>query len=133
MLIQIPVFFGFLSMLRTAIELRGAHFLWACDLAQPDTLAYIGSFRLNLFPLLMGGAMLWQAQLTPMSPGMDPSQQKMMRYLPLVFLFGFYNSAAGLTIYWLVNTLLSILQTKMTKTLDATVAPAPVVPARKKK
>ena len=40
-LLQMPVFFGFYWMMRNAIELRGAHFLWAYDLSQPDTVAYL--------------------------------------------------------------------------------------------
>ena len=41
MLIQMPVFIGFYTMLRSAIELRGAHFLWVADLSKPDTLFMI--------------------------------------------------------------------------------------------
>ncbi|HEX7618634.1 MAG TPA: membrane protein insertase YidC, partial [Verrucomicrobiae bacterium] len=88
MLIQMPVFIGFYTMLRSAIELRGAHFLWAADLSKPDTLFMIPgvNFPFNLLPLLMGGAMLWQSHLMPPSPGMDPTQQKLMRYLPAIFI-----------------------------------------------
>jgi YidC/Oxa1 family membrane protein insertase len=80
-------------------------------------------------PLLMAGAQFWQANLTPMSPGMDPAQQKMMRYMPLLMVFLFYNYSSGLALYWTVSTLLTVLQTKLTKT--QTPAPAAVpVPAR---
>jgi YidC/Oxa1 family membrane protein insertase len=139
MLIQMPVFMGFFTMIRSAIELRGAHFLWASDLSKPDTLFMIPgiNFPFNLLPLLMGGAMLWQAHLTPPSPGMDPGQQKIMRYMPLMFLVFLYNYSAGLALYWTVNNLLTILQTKVTKNLkDPVVAPAtnPVLtPLSKKK
>jgi len=88
MLLQIPVFFGFFSMIQSAIELRGEHWLWVSDLSQPDTifvipgLDFIPFFGIsgvglpfNLLPLIMGATMLWQARLTPASPGMDPSQQ----------------------------------------------------------
>jgi YidC/Oxa1 family membrane protein insertase len=133
MLIQMPVFVGFITMLRSAIELRGAHFLWAADLSKPDTLFIIPGLSLpiigtpeglpfNLLPLLMVSAMVWQAHLTPPSPGMDASQQKIMRFLPLIFLLFFYSSAAGLSLYWMVSTLLGILQTKMTKNLKDPVA-----------
>ena len=132
MLIQMPVFIGFFTMIRSAIELRGAHFLWVTDLSKPDTLFMIhaGGMDLpfNLLPLLMGGAMLWQAHLTPPSPGMDPSQQKIMRYMPLMFLVFLYSYPAGLALYWTANNLLTILQTKLTKNLKdpvaLTVAPA---------
>jgi YidC/Oxa1 family membrane protein insertase len=103
-------------MLQSAIELRGAHFLWACDLSQPDTIAYLAGFPINPIPLVMGATMLWQARLTPPSPGMDPGQQQMMRYMPLMMMVFFYNSQAGLTLYWTVQNLLSIAQMKLTRT-----------------
>ena len=76
MLIQIPFFFGFYRMLQSAIELRGASFLWACDLSQPDTVWIIPglNFPLNPLPLIMGATQLWQMRLTPPSPGVDPVQ-----------------------------------------------------------
>ena len=79
---------------------------------------------LNLLPLIMGGTMLWQAHLTPPSPGMDPTQAKLMRYLPLIFILALYNLSSGLTLYWTVNNLLSIAQTKLTKTMPEAVSPA---------
>jgi YidC/Oxa1 family membrane protein insertase len=145
MLLQIPVFFGFLTMIRSAIELRGAPFLWVGDLSKPDTLflipglgfiPFIGiegqGLPFNLLPLFMGATMLWQARLTPPSPGMDPSQQAIMKYLPLMFLVGLYNFSAGMTLYWTVNNLLTIAQTKLTRTTTpppASTTPAPAKPA----
>ena len=125
MLLQIPVFFGFFKMIQSAIELRGAQFLWACDLSKPDTVFVIPglNFPFNPLPLLMGITMLWQARLTPPSPGMDPVQQKIMKYMPLMFLFILYNFSAGLTLYWTVQNLLTILQMKVTKTKDDKGAP----------
>jgi YidC/Oxa1 family membrane protein insertase len=139
MLLQMPVFIGFFYMIRSAIELRGASFLWVQDLSKPDTLFLIPgvNFPFNLLPLLMGATMLWQSHLTPPSPGMDPVQQKMMRYLPLIFLVFLYNYSSGLALYWTVNNLLSILQTKLTRTAGPGGAPAaspsPLTPAAKKK
>ena len=136
MLVQMPVFFGFFTMIRSAIELRGAHFLWAADLSKPDTLFMIPGLSFipfistpeglpfNLLPLLMGGAMLWQSHLTPPSPGMDPGQQKMMRYMPLMFLAFLYNYSAGMALYMIVSTLASVLQTKLTKNMKDPAAPA---------
>lgn len=120
MLIQIPVFFGFYTMIQSAIELRGASFLWNHDLSKPDTLFMIPglNFPFNLLPLLMGVTMLWQARMTPPSPGMDPMQQKIMKYMPLMFLVFLYNFSAGLTLYWTVQNLLTILQMKLTKNED---------------
>ncbi len=115
MLLQIPVFFGFYTMLQSAIELRGAQFLWACDLSQGDTVAHLGGFPINPMPLLMGVTMVWQARITPPSPGMDPMQQKIMKYMPLMFMVFLYNFSAGLTLYWTVQNLLTIAQMKLTK------------------
>jgi YidC/Oxa1 family membrane protein insertase len=149
MLLQIPVFFGFFSMIQSAIELRGARFLWIPDLSQTDTLfiipalGFIPFFGIpgvglpfNLLPLFMGATMLWQSHLTPPSPGMDPTQQKVMRYMPLMFLAFLYNYSAGLTLYWTVQNLLTILQTKLTRTTPGTGAPAAVpvlTPPQKKR
>jgi YidC/Oxa1 family membrane protein insertase len=126
MLLQIPVFFGFYRMIQSAIELRGARFLWVRDLSKPDTLFTIPgtTFPFNLLPLIMGMTMLWQARLTPPSPGMDPMQAKMMRYMPLMFLVFLYNFSAGLALYWTVQNLLTIAQTKLTRMVPETAAPA---------
>ncbi len=146
MLIQMPLFFGFYTMLRSAIELRGAHFLWVTDLTKPDTLFVIPGITFipmfstaqglpfNLLPLLMVSVLVWQAHVQPPSPGMDPSQQKMMRYMPLMFLLFFYNYAAGMALYMTISTLCGILQTRLIKGIG----PAPVVsaltpPPKKKK
>jgi len=138
MLLQIPVFFGFLTMIRTAIELRGVHWLWVADLSKPDTLFWIpnpggmipfigAGIPFNLLPLIMGATMLWQARLTPPSPGMDKSQQAIMKYLPLIFLVTLYNFSAAMTLYWTTNNLLTILQTKLTKNIAG---PTPATPAK---
>jgi YidC/Oxa1 family membrane protein insertase len=133
MLLQIPVFFGFYRMLQSAIELRGAQFLWATDLSSPDTVWYIPglNFPVNPLPLIMGVTMLWQSHLTPPSPGVDPVQQKMMKYMPLMFIVFLYNFSAGLSLYWTVQNLLSILQTKITKmgpTPSTGTPPKPAIP-----
>ena len=150
MVIQMPVFIGFFTMIRSAIELRGAHFLWAADLSKSDTLFMIHGITFipfistpdglpfNLLPLLMGGAMLWQSHLTPASPGMDPAQQKMMRWMPAMFILFLYNYSSGLALYWTVNNLLTILQTKLTKNINPLLPAAPttnpaLTPTKKKK
>ena len=136
-LIQMPVFIGFFYMIRSAIELRGASFLWVNDLSNPDTLFLIPgiNFPFNLLPLIMGATMLWQARLTPPSPGMDPNQARIMRYMPLIFMVFLYNFSAGLTLYWTVQNLLSIVQTKLIRTDAAKSPQAPVLtgPPKKKK
>jgi YidC/Oxa1 family membrane protein insertase len=131
-LLQIPVFYGFYWMLRNAIELRGAHFLWIYDLSQPDTVAHLAGFPINPLPLIMGATQLWQAQLTPPAPGMDPGQQKIMRFMPLMFIALLYRMSAGLTLYWTVQNLLSIVQMKVTKNMGVP-SPSPSSGAVKKR
>jgi|DewCreStandDraft_4_1066084.scaffolds.fasta_scaffold00547_45 YidC/Oxa1 family membrane protein insertase len=128
LLLQMPVFIGFFYMIQSAIELRGARFLWVADLSKPDTLFYVFGFPINPLPLLMGATMLWQSHLTPPSPGMDPVQQKLMRWMPLLFLVFLYHFSAGLTLYWTVQNLLSILQIKLTRAMEPAPAPAPSTP-----
>lgn len=145
MLIQFPVFIGFFFMLRTAIELRGETFLWVNDLSQPDTiftipgLGFIPFFGIagvglpvNLLPLLMCASSLWMSSLTPVSPQMDPVQQKMMKFMPVFFVVFLYDYSSGLTLYWTVQNLLSVLQTKLTKMNEAKVT-TPTVPLAKKR
>jgi YidC/Oxa1 family membrane protein insertase len=137
MMIQLPIFFALFRMIPNAIELRGTPFLWIADLSRPDTIFYLPSigWPFNPLPLVMGVTMLWQARLTPPSPGMDPAQQKIMKYMPLMFMFFLYNQPAGLTLYWTVQNLLTILQTKLTKAKEAgaVVTPAAVTPRNKLK
>jgi hypothetical protein len=93
MLIQIPVFFALFVVLRSAIELRFASFLWIADLSEPEGLfqgmiPIVGS--LNLLPLLMAGTMWLQMKLSP-SAG-DPAQQKIMAVMmPIMMLVFIYN------------------------------------------
>lgn len=122
MLIQMPVFFGFFFMIKSAVELRGADFLWICDLSRSDTVATIPGldFPINPMPILMGVTMILQARLQPPSPGMDPAQQKIMKYMPLMFMVFLYNFSSGLTLYWTVQNILTIIQTKLTRNIEVT-------------
>jgi len=108
MLVQMPVLIAFYKVLGGNIVLRGETFLWIKDLAQPDTVAKLAGFAINPLPLVMVGSMIWQQKLTPQTG--DPQQAKMMMFMPLIMLFMFYNMAAGLTLYWTLQQLLSILQ-----------------------
>jgi YidC/Oxa1 family membrane protein insertase len=134
-LITIPVFCGFWSMLRNAIELRGVSFLWVPDLTLPDTIAFLAGFPINPLPIIMGASQLWQSHLTPPSPGMDPGQQKIMRWMPLLFVGIFYRMSSGLNLYYTVSNLLTIAQTKITKMgPDPAASPARLMaPAPQKK
>jgi YidC/Oxa1 family membrane protein insertase len=114
MVIQIPVFFALYSALGYAIELRHApFFLWIDDLSAPDRLPigvmipYVGN-GIPVLTLLMGASMFIQQKMTPTTG--DPTQAKMMLFLPVIFTFMFINFASGLVLYWLVNNVLSIGQ-----------------------
>jgi len=109
MALQLPFFIALYNVLGYAIELRHAPFIatlpftniaWLSDLSSKDPLL--------ITPLVMGATMFIQQKMTP-SPG-DPTQAKMMMFLPLIFTFMFLNFASGLVIYWLVNNVLSIIQ-----------------------
>lgn len=113
MLLQFPVFIGLYNALSTPIELRHAPFLWIRDLSRPDweSLPFtLGGWHLGVpvLTILMGGSMFLQQWMTP-SAG-DPNQRKMMLMMPLLFTFMFVSFPAGLTVYWLVNNILSIVQ-----------------------
>jgi YidC/Oxa1 family membrane protein insertase len=111
MLLQIPVFFALYVVLRSAVELRFASFLWIRDLSEPEGLL-AGSIPLvgdlNILPLLMTATMIWQQHLTPTSG--DPQQKKIMMLMPVFFLFLFYGMPSALNLYWTVSQLLAIAQ-----------------------
>lgn len=111
MVLQIPVFFAFYNALLYSIELRHAPFicwettLWwigrgICDLSVHDP-SYVT-------PVLMGVTMFVQQKMTPVTG--DPTQAKVMQFMPLIFLMFFLNAPAGLVLYWLMNNVLSIAQ-----------------------
>jgi YidC/Oxa1 family membrane protein insertase len=126
MLIQIPVFFALFTVLRSAIELRFADFLWIKDLSEPENLfqgmiPFVGS--LNLLPLLMSATMYLQMKLSPSSG--DPAQQKIMAVMmPIMMLFFLYSFASGLALYWTTQNVLMIIQQMMMKRKNAA-APVP--------
>ena len=113
MLVQIPIFFGFYSMLGSAIELRNSQFLWIHDLSQPDTIAHLLGFPINLLPILMAGTMVWQMAISPQSG--DASQQRIMYFMPVIFLTFCYNYASGLALYWTTQNIFSIVQLYWTR------------------
>jgi len=116
MVLQIPVFFALYKVLLMCIELRHAPFmLWITDLSSPDRLyigvdiPYVGG--IPVLTLLMGASMFLQQKMTPTTA--DPTQAKIMLFLPVLFTFMFINFASGLVLYWFVNNLLAILQQHM--------------------
>jgi len=110
MMIQIPIFFGLFSMLGQAVELRNAKFLWVHDLSQPDTIAHLPGlgWPVNILPLIMGATNLWLMRMTPKTG--DTTQQRVMMFMPLIFLFFCYNFAAALALYYTTQNLFTILQ-----------------------
>ena len=117
MLAQIPVFIALYKGLLVTIELRHApFFLWINDLSAPEHLWDIAvagyTVPIRLLPLLMGISMFVQQKMTP-SAGMEPAQQKMMLFMPIIFTFMFWSFPTGLVIYWLVNNVLAIGQQVM--------------------
>ncbi|HEY5792082.1 MAG TPA: membrane protein insertase YidC [Chthoniobacterales bacterium] len=113
MLIQIPIFFGFYTMLGTAVELRDSSFLWIQDLSQPDTIAHLFGFPINLLPLIMAVTMVWQMAITPKTG--DAVQQRIFYFMPVIFLVFCYNYASGLALYWTTQNIFSIVQLYMTR------------------
>ena len=101
MLMQMPVFIALYEVFYVAIELRHAPFmLWIVDLSAKDPY--------YITPIVMGISMFVQQKMTPSA--MDPMQQKMMLFMPVVLTFVFLNFPAGLVLYWLTNNILSIAQ-----------------------
>jgi YidC/Oxa1 family membrane protein insertase len=101
MLIQIPFFIAFYWVLLESVEMRQAPFaLWITDLSARDPYFVL--------PLLMGIAMFVQQKLNPAPP--DPIQAKVMTILPVMFTGFFAFFPSGLVLYWLTNSVLSVIQ-----------------------
>ena len=129
-LITFPLFIGFFAMLQCTAELRFASFLWAVDLAAPDTVATIFGLPINIMPLLMGGTMYFQMQLTP-TPSVDNMQMKMMKFMPFIFTLFCYNFSCALALYSTINGIFTIgQQLVINKMKDPEPVPA-AVPAGK--
>ncbi len=128
-LITLPFFFGFFTMLRSTAELRFVPFLWAADLSAPDTVGHLFGFPINIMPILMGATMIIQQHLTPM-PQVDNAQAKMMKFMPYVFALFCYSFSCALALYSTINGLFTIGQqlliNRMRDDGDPTNAPATV-------
>src|SRR5262249_16209373 len=121
LLVQLPFLWAFYKVLGVAIEMRGAHWAWVSDLSQPETLA------IHILPILLVATQFLTQKMTP-SPGMDPTQQKMMYFMPLMFGYMFYFASAGLVLYWLTGNVVGIVQQLL---LNRTMPAQPVTPAPK--
>jgi YidC/Oxa1 family membrane protein insertase len=103
MLLQLPFLWAFYKVLSVSIEMRGAHWLWVTDLSQPESLA------IHMLPVLLIVTQFLTQKMTP-SPGMDPSQQKIMLFMPLMFGYMFYFASSGLVLYWLTGNVVAVAQ-----------------------
>lgn len=101
MLLQMPVFIALFNALRNAWELHDAPWiLWIKDLSVKDPY--------YVLPLVMGALMFVQNKMNP--PTADPTQAKMMTWMPVIFTFMFLNFPSGLVLYWLTSSVLSFIQ-----------------------
>lgn len=126
MLLQMPILFALFSFFPAAIELRQQSFLWATDLSAYDSIVswdtyiplitpYFGN-HISLFCLLMTAASIVSTKLnmatTPTNDQMGAGMMKWMMYLmPVMFMFMFNNYASGLSYYYFISTLITIIQT----------------------
>jgi len=127
MLLQLPFLWAFYKVLGVAIEMRGSHWLWVSDLSQPESLA------IHILPLLLVATQFLMQKMTP-QPGVDPTQAKMMMFMPLMFGYMFYFASAGLVLYWLTGNVVGIVQQwLLNKTMPApeVTAPVPIKKGRK--
>ena len=122
--LQLPIFFGLFSALRTSFELRQAPFTgWITDLSRPDRLMDFGegvpfeSVRyLNLLPILMVILWIWQQKTMPMPTDEQARRmQRIMLFMPLVMGVFLYNYAAGLSLYMMTQSGLGIFEQKVIK------------------
>ncbi|MEI7603063.1 MAG: membrane protein insertase YidC [Opitutae bacterium] len=128
--IQIPVFFGLYTAFQTTVELRLESFLWIHDLSTPDTLFHIGSFGVNLLPILMGITMWLSMRMTP-TPSADDTQKTIMYTMALLFPVICYSLPAALSLYMTLQNLLTMLQVGMSK--NNPTAPVEIILPKKKK
>ncbi|MDE6574738.1 MAG: membrane protein insertase YidC [Muribaculaceae bacterium] len=120
MMLQMPVLIAMFSFFPSAIELRGQSFLWAHDLSAPDfifslpfSIPFYGD-KVSLFCLLMTVINILYMRISmqnqPQSQGM-PGMKMMQYFMPVMFLFIFNDYASGLSYYYLLSLLITIIQT----------------------
>lgn len=116
MFLQMPIFFALWSAISHVIELRGAPFLWIKDLSLPDRLAKLPmGLDLNVLPLLMAGAMYIQTKLSQPKTQTSASSMFAGPLMPVLFGVMFYQVPSGLVLYWLTNSVTSILWYRLAK------------------
>ena len=106
MLAQMPFFIGFFFALREMVELRHSSLgFWINDLSVPDPFFVL--------PIMFGLVMVLTQRLNPQPPNMDPTQAQVMKAMPVMFSVMFFVFPAGLCLYSVVNSGVSLLQQKM--------------------
>ena len=124
LLLQMPIFIALYQALMRSLDLRGARFLWIKDLSMPDavhlpfTMPVLGN-SINILPILMAGAMVFQQKIamqrgSATSSPQAKQQQQMMIMMPVLFLFIMYSFPSGLVLYWLTNTVLTMCEQRAT-------------------
>jgi YidC/Oxa1 family membrane protein insertase len=128
MLLQMPLLYGFYEVLGVAIELRHAPWIFYIkDLSAPDCLM-IMDHCVPVLVILMAVASYFLQQMTPMAT-VDPSQQRMMKFMPVIFAFMFYKLPSGMVLYWLTSSVMQILQQLF---INRKMPPPPVLSAPRK-
>lgn len=119
LLLQIPIFFSLYNLFNSAFELRGAMFIpgWIPDLSVAESVydlpfSFLGIDAIRLLPLIMLGTQILSSRIMqPPSSDASGAQMKLLNYaMPVVFLFMLYNMPSGLTLYWTVQNILSVVQ-----------------------
>ena len=121
MLVQIPIFIALYTAFSDTIDLWKSPFLWVTDLSEPDTiwttpaLLGVSGIALNVLPLIMVGTQVVQTKMTSVTT--DPNQKTMMYLMPLIMLYFFWTMPSGVTLYWTIQNVLSIVQQTVTNKL----------------
>jgi YidC/Oxa1 family membrane protein insertase len=151
MLIQFPIFIAMYNLFNNHFDLRGAIFIpgWIPDLSVPESvfsfaphqLPFLGWSDIRLLPFIYVGSQLLYGKITQTPDQQANSQMKMMLYvMPLMFFFILYNVPSGLTVYWIMSNLLSLIQQLLInkylakrRAAMAAQSPAPVIAPKRKK
>jgi YidC/Oxa1 family membrane protein insertase len=140
MLLPLPVFYALSNVFTVTIEMRHAPFGWVKDLSAPDpttiwnlfglipwdplhngainwieALPFIGGiflliFRLGAWPIIYAASMFLSMQMAPQMAGVDPTQQRLMKWMPWMFMIVLAQSAVGLVIYWSFSSVFTMCQ-----------------------
>lgn len=117
LLLQMPIFFALYQVLIRSIVLKGANFFWIKDLSEPDRLFILPKIlpiignEFNLLPILMTIIIFWQQRISQATTSSEYADQQKIMLLMMPLLFGliFYHLPAGLVLYWLMNSLITLV------------------------